>query len=90
MLIDSSPANRRPRVPYNPGSWFWIVGGSTTQVFSSKAAAYLPLTDAAYAAFTSRGGKPTKIDSEESLAVVLQAHPLCWPPAATTTATPSV
>jgi hypothetical protein len=28
--------------------WYWIVGGSTTQVYSSLRNAYVPITDAAY------------------------------------------
>jgi hypothetical protein len=58
---------------YNPSNWYWAVGGSTSQVWSSAAAAYVPATDATYAAWLAAGNAPTPIDSEASLAAVLQA-----------------
>jgi hypothetical protein len=58
---------------YNPSNWYWAVGGSTSQVWSSAAAAYVPATDATYAAWLAAGNAPTPIDSEASLATVLQA-----------------
>lgn len=32
----------------NPQDWYWVVGGSTTQVYSSKRNIYVPLSDTAY------------------------------------------
>ena len=65
---------------YNPAKWFWNVGGSTTQVYSSAAVAYVPITDATYTAFLASGGFPTAIDTEANLALVLSmAYPAGWP-----------
>jgi hypothetical protein len=35
---------------YNPTSWYWVVGGNQTEVWSSAALAYVPVTDATYVA----------------------------------------
>ena len=58
-------------IPYNPANWYWIVGGSTTQVFSSVVGNYVPVTDATYVAWLASGGKPTPIDTEQNLYQVL-------------------
>jgi hypothetical protein len=66
---------------YTPANWYWVVGGSTTQVWSSARAAYVPLSDATYTAWLARGFSPTKIDSEASLAgVFAQQYPAGWSP----------
>jgi hypothetical protein len=57
---------------YNPSNWYWAVGGSTSQVWSSAAAAYVPTTDATYQTWLGAGNRATQIDSEASLAAVLQ------------------
>lgn len=51
--------------------WYWIVAGSTTQVYSSARAAYVPISDTAYTAWLGGGGKPTRILSEAELWDVL-------------------
>lgn len=56
---------------YTPKNWYWIVGGSTTQVYSSAARAYVSIADSAYAAWVAAGGIPTKIDTDNNLRVVL-------------------
>jgi hypothetical protein len=56
---------------YTPANWYWIVAGSTTQVWSSAATAYVAVTDATYQAWLAAGNVPTPIDSEASLAQVL-------------------
>ena len=65
---------------YSPSNWYWIVGGSTTQVYSSAAAAYVPITDATYETWLAAGNSPTKIDNETDLGGVFAAAgcPQCW------------
>lgn len=65
---------------YNVKNWYWIVAGSTTEVYSSAAAEYVSVTDATYEAWLAAGNIPTKIDSEESLQGVFSAqYPAGWP-----------
>jgi hypothetical protein len=79
-------AGRRPK--YHPANWYWAVAGLPTEVYSSKRAAYVALTDPTYLSFLKHGGKATKIDSAASLAEVLAKFPACYPPgAAATTST---
>ena len=67
--------------PYTPSNWYWIVAGSTTQVWSSAACAYVPSTDATYQAWLATGNGPTNINSEADLAATLAAvYPAGWPP----------
>lgn len=61
---------------YTPQNWYWIVGGSTAQVFSSKAGDYVPVADATYAAWLAAGNVPTKIDTEANLGAVLSPYSL--------------
>jgi len=62
-------------VAYNPKDWYWIVAGSTTQVFSSARQAYVPVTDATYLAWRA-ANFPTQIISEvELIAVLAQQAP---------------
>jgi hypothetical protein len=79
---------------YSPSNWYWIVAGSTTQVWSSARVQYVPVTDATYVAWLAAGGVPTKIDSAGSLWQVLVAQ---WLPTAfsggvavTSTGTPAL
>jgi hypothetical protein len=58
-------------VAYNPKDWYWIVAGSTTQVFSSARQAYVPVTDATYLAWRELNF-PTQIISEAELIAVLE------------------
>jgi len=53
---------------------YWVVAGSTTQVYSSAVAAYVPVEDATYAAWLIEGHRPTRIASEAELWDVLIAH----------------
>lgn len=59
---------------YNPYNWYWIVGGSTTQVYSSASSNYVLLTDATYLAWLALGNKPTNIDTESNLGDVLAPY----------------
>lgn len=56
---------------YIVSNWYWIVAGSTTQVYSSKVGNYVPTTDATYQAWLAAGSAPTKIATEASLGAVL-------------------
>ena len=57
--------------PYNVAKWFWVVAGSTTQVYSSAAVDYVDTSNAAYQAWLSRGNEPTAIATEQNLMDVL-------------------
>ena len=57
--------------PYNPANWYWVVGGSTTQVYSSAEATYVAVTDTTYQAWLAEGNAPTQIDTDAHLQVVL-------------------
>jgi hypothetical protein len=61
---------------YNPGAWYWIVAGSTTQVWSSQRLQFVPSTDATYAAWLAAGNTATAIDSVQDLAGVMQQQVL--------------
>jgi len=56
---------------YNPANWYWIVAGSTTQVFSSAVGDYVPVDNATYLAWLAAGNQPTRIVSEAELGDVL-------------------
>ena len=66
--------------PYDPADWYWIVGGSTTQVYSSKVGDFVPVAYMLYVAWLTSGQiytpprQPTRIDTETNLAVVLAGH----------------
>ena len=64
---------------YNVQNHYWVVSESTTQVYSSAAAAYVPVTDATYEAWLACGSYPTRIDTEANLkAVFAQQYPAGW------------
>ena len=56
---------------YNAASWYWIVASSATQVYSSAAAAYVPVSDVGYVAWLVAGNRPSRIASEAELVDVL-------------------
>lgn len=60
--------------PYTPANWYWAVGGSTTQVFSSALGDYVPATDPTFLAWVESGGIATAIDSEASLGGTLSPY----------------
>jgi hypothetical protein len=62
--------------PYTPTDWYWIVAGSTTQVYSSSLANYVAVSNATYVAWLATGKLPTKITSEIELGEVLAGHNL--------------
>ena len=52
---------------YNASNHYWIVGGSTTQVYSSASASYVAVADATYVAWLAAGNLPTKISANDML-----------------------
>lgn len=64
---------------YAPHDWYWIVAGDESRVWSSKASAYVPVSDATFQAWLDRGGIPTRIASEQELADVLRPYGLFGP-----------
>jgi hypothetical protein len=82
------------RMIYNPSNWYWVVAGSTTQVWSSAGVAFVPITDETYTAWLAAGNVPTPIASANDLWQVLVAK---WLPRAmgngaaiTSTGTPAL
>ncbi len=59
-------------------NWYWSVGGSQTQVWSSARAQFVPVTDAAYSAWLAAGHVATRILNAGELYEVLMAQ---WVPA---------
>jgi hypothetical protein len=68
--------------PFRPRNWYWIVNGSTTQVYSSAVGNYVPVDNAAYVAWLADDHVATRIDTEASLGEVLATHSLRPAPAA--------
>lgn len=52
---------------YNPSNWYWIVDGSTSQVYSSASDSYVATTDSTYEAWLAAGNVPTKIIGNDML-----------------------
>jgi hypothetical protein len=77
---------------YNPANWYWIVNGSTTQVYSSASNTYVPPTDATYESWLVQGNRPSRIVSEVELWGVVSTYGLfpSWMFNGTTFAQPSV
>ena len=74
----------RPPPPFNASNWYWIVAGSTTQVYSSAAVAYVPVADVTYQAWLAGGNMATKIAVEQDLWDVLDAAGISLPSGAST------
>lgn len=68
---------------YNPSNWYWVVAGSTSQVYSSAAVAYVAPTDPIYLAWLAKGNKPTRIAVEQDLFDLLFAAGVAIPASAT-------
>jgi hypothetical protein len=65
---------------YNPTNWYWLVNGSTTEVYSSASNTYVPTTDATFESWLQQGNRPSNIVSEAELwGVVSQAVPNAFP-----------
>lgn len=63
-----------PDMLYNPFNWYWIVAGSTTQVYSSATSDYVPVDNATYAAWVAAGNSATRIATEAELGEVLAPY----------------
>ncbi len=61
---------------FDPTNWYWIVAGSSSQVYSSKAGDYVQVANPAYVAWLGTGGVPTPIASEAELGEVLAPYQL--------------
>ena len=46
---------------YRQNHWYWVVDGSTTQVWSSASFGYVAVSDSTYQAWLAAGNAPTKI-----------------------------
>lgn len=59
-------------MPFNIRNWYWKVNGSTTQVYSSAAGDYVPVSNPTYVAWLAAdpGNVPTSIASEAELGEV--------------------
>jgi len=55
---------------YTPSDWYWFVGQETSKVYSSAKFAYVPTSDATYAAWVDHH-PTTTIDTAENLVQVL-------------------
>jgi hypothetical protein len=79
---------------YNSRNWYWVVAGSTAQVWSSASLSYASVTDATYEAWLASGNRATNIGSAAELIQVMQqqAVPLLQASgvAVTSTSTPSL
>lgn len=62
--------------PITPENHYWVVGGSTTQVYSSAIGDYVPVNNASYQAWLAPGRLPTKMADEADLGQLLAKHQL--------------
>jgi hypothetical protein len=61
---------------YTPNNWYWNIGQSSIQVFSSASLTFVPLTDATYLAWVAAGNRTTRIDTGINLFDVLSTQVL--------------
>lgn len=61
---------------YIPQNWYWIVAGSTSQVYSSLSGSYVTPSDSTYQSWLASGNTPTRIDTESNLGAVLSQYSL--------------
>ena len=70
-----------PSNTYNVQNWYWNVGASTTQVYSSAARNYVPVTDATYITWAAQGNTAIPVAAESDLIALFAAqYPAGWPP----------
>ena len=60
--------------PFDVTNWYWIVAGSTTQVYSSASGGYVPVSDPTYVAWLATGKPPRPIVSEAALGAYLAGY----------------
>lgn len=56
---------------FNVNDWYWLVGNTITQVWSSSRFAYVPVNDAFYQQFLLLGNNPVQIDTAKNLGLVM-------------------
>ena len=56
---------------YDSRNWYWDIGGLATEVYSSRQAQFVPMSDAIYQSWLAAGNFPTRILSEAELWDVL-------------------
>jgi len=61
---------------FNPKNHYWIVAGSTTQVYSSASGDYVPVADSTYQAWLAKGNVPDRVESEATLGAYLVRYEL--------------
>jgi hypothetical protein len=60
-------SNPKPLLQFNPLDWYWVVGGNTSQVYSTKVKGYVSITDLNYVSWLSLGGVPNIIDTDANM-----------------------
>ncbi len=66
-MISRMISDLQTRKPLDMTDHYWVVGGATDQVYSSKSNTYVPLDDPAYVAWLSNGMQPTPIAVEAEI-----------------------
>ena len=63
---------------YDPKDWYWVVGGSATEVYSSKTHTFVPITNADYLTWKADAPFPptTQVANNAELGSVLAQHDL--------------
>ncbi len=73
---------------FNPSNWYWAVGSSTTQVWSSARVQYVPVTDSTYVAWSANSSNATtRIRNTSEILEVLNTH---WLPSIMATGFPAI
>lgn len=68
---------------FRASNWYWIVAGSTSQVYTSSANSFVASTNAVYQTWIAANNKATRIDTLQNLADVLVQAGLPFPPGVT-------
>ncbi len=63
---------------FNPLAWYWNVGGSPSQVYSSASNSYVAVTDDDYLAWVAVHGTPTPIATEAEIWPYVQGRVPEW------------
>jgi hypothetical protein len=66
-----------PLMPYTPSDWYWIIGGDQANVWSSRRAASVPVSDPDYVAWLAVGGLTPQLATMQKLFDILSAQ---YPP----------
>ena len=63
---------------FNPKDWYWTVGGSSTQVYSSVRNIYVPVADAGYVAWQASNGAAPNVPTEDDIWYYVQDFQPWW------------